>query len=209
MIQSKKAAAIESGGKTRSRRMLPIMKSHEIKKVAQCLEIFWQHTRLKCAYQAHVPGNDVELCLILGASTLAGKDNQEPLMNGELDLLLVMKNIPTHDPESFGKNHTLSTVLWLLVQHGKVKIDENPHFYNAEMLVASSLNSGCRIDPHGMDWKLRRKGVLHVLIDKRCCLVIRTPDSSFCRNFGNIWSLHPGQHDPVKIVKRSLFLTNF
>ncbi|KAF7982732.1 hypothetical protein HWV62_26602 [Athelia sp. TMB] len=178
-IYSKQAAANEKDAKTQAR-LLPIMKRHEIKK-------------------ANAPGNDVKLGLILGASTLAGKGKQEPIMNGGLDLLLVVKIILTHDPEPFGRNHTLSTVLWLLVQHGKVKMDENPHFYEEEKLAVSLLNSEYRSDPLGMDYKLRKSRTLHVLVDK-CRLVIQAPDSSFYRNFGNIWSLNPGQLD-VKIVK--------
>ncbi|KAF7977363.1 hypothetical protein HWV62_3955 [Athelia sp. TMB] len=150
----------------------------DAKTQARLLPIMKRHEIKK----ANAPGNDVKLGLILGASTLAGEGKQEPIMN-----------------EPFGRNHTLSTVLWLLVQHGKVKIDDNPHFYDAEKLAVSSLNSEYRSDPLGMDYKLRKSRTLHVLVDK-CRLVIQAPDSSFYRNFGNIWSLNPGQLD-VKIVK--------
>ena len=117
-----------------------------------------------------------------------------------------MQTIPTHDLEPFGNNYTLNTVMWLLVQHGKLQIDENPHFYTAETLTDESFDSAPKIDTLGMDHKLFNSRDLHVLVDKGCRLVIRTPDSRFYLSLGNIWWAYSGQHGSFRVVKRSPYM---
>lgn len=113
-----------------------------------------------------------------------------------------MSPILTYLKEPFNSNQTLNTVLWSLLQLGKCRMDQNPHFYSGKALDLGSLNGQYTTDPLSFDEKLKSSKdtlSLHLLVDADLRLVLQTNDLSFYRNFGNIWST-PGSAE-CNIVK--------
>ncbi|KZP03983.1 hypothetical protein FIBSPDRAFT_1054968 [Athelia psychrophila] len=134
--------------------------------------------------QASPTSKDVNLEIFLGADDLTGSQEW----------------IYTEDP--FGSNQTPNTVLWCLIQHGICRMDQNPYFYSREVLDLAILDPLYKTAPLSSKERLRRSGdmlSLHLLVDKKCRLVLQSEDLTFYRNFGNIWST-PGSAE-CKIVK--------
>ncbi|KZP34049.1 hypothetical protein FIBSPDRAFT_881504 [Athelia psychrophila] len=157
-------------------------RENDAKTQARLVPIMKMH-EIKKITQANPLGKDVRLKLVVGATKLTGSQYW----------------IYT---EPFGNNHTLSTVLWLLIQSGSVRMDQNPHFYSAGLLDPATFNRHFKTGPLSFDKKLGTKDVLvlHVLVDTNSRLVLQSQDPSFYRNFGNIWS--PSKlKDPIRIVK--------
>lgn len=99
--------------------------------------------------------------------------------------------------EALDSTQTLNTVLWLLLQHGKVNIKQNPHFYSSKDLEKPH-DHDYMVSPIQLGERLGKSlKKMHVLVDLDRCMVVRSQaGASFYRNFGNIWM--PGQ---FKIVK--------
>ncbi|KZP32136.1 hypothetical protein FIBSPDRAFT_925499, partial [Athelia psychrophila] len=133
--------------------------------------------------KAHPPGKDVKLEIFLGASHYTGSQSR------------------THH-EPFGSNQSLNTVLWLLIQHGICRMDQNPYFYSSKALEHVLLDPPYRTTPLSFkEWLGRstRMSSLHLLVDMDCRLVLQSEDLTFYRNFGNIWSTRGSAK--YKIVK--------
>ncbi|KZP34025.1 hypothetical protein FIBSPDRAFT_924353 [Athelia psychrophila] len=152
-------------------------RENDVKTQERLVPIMKQHEIKK----AHPTGDEVRLKLLIGAKELTG--NSEWIVTGT---------------EPFGNKQTLNIVLWLLIQSGKVRMNQNPHFYSSEL--ATPFHCNFKTAPLSFDEPLKRLKVLHLIVDESHRMVLQSQDLSFYRNFGNIWST--GQlNEPVRIVK--------
>lgn len=119
---------------------------------------------------------------------------------------------------SFSKNHTLNTVLWLLLQRRKVKLSDNPHFYpkidkfskdlsikpwaftqtlsklehpmNLQNLVNSRWQSHQPQHSPPKPHSKRTQFTIHTLMDDGVRVIFKSNKGNFYKNIGNVWSTH-------------------
>jgi hypothetical protein len=91
--------------------------------------------------------------------------------------------------ETFSSNHSLATVLWMLLQRGKIKLDENPCLYQGLPGVYSSDFYKMPIQLNQRLGAFKSKALaLMVLTDRKDLIRVDCPQLR--RTFGNIWNIN-------------------
>ncbi|KZP34085.1 hypothetical protein FIBSPDRAFT_1035937 [Athelia psychrophila] len=143
-----------------------------------------------------LPGNPIQLTIVIG---------MKGLTTG------LQHNIHT---DSFCEKHTLSTVLWHLIQRGIVKMSDNPHFYPAienfsnhfsvkpwaftqplaklekleDLQQRVTLRWGSQQRQLPQSSSRNKTHVIHTLMDDGDRVILKSEDGNFYKNIGNVWT---------------------